>query len=123
MRILIVDDSSTMRRIVSNIVNQFGVEKDSICEADDGLRALNLSKQNQYDLIITDWNMPNLNGLELVQKLRAEGSNNRGTKIIMLTTEGGKQEVVSALKNGANDYVVKPINPQVLQEKLKKYLI
>ena len=72
MKILIVDDSSTMRRIIGNVVMQLGFNKENYDEAEDGLKAWNLLKENNYDVILTDWNMPNMNGLELVKKVRME---------------------------------------------------
>ena len=117
MKILIVDDSSTMRRIIGNVVMQLGIEKDNFDEAEDGIKAWNLLQNNQYDVILTDWNMPNMNGLELVKKIRSEGQH-KTTPIIMITTEGGKGEVITALKAGVNNYIVKPFNAEVLKEKL-----
>lgn len=117
MKILIVDDSSTMRRIIGNVVMQLGVDKENFDEAEDGLKAWNLLSNKKYDVILTDWNMPNMNGLELVKKVRSEG-NHKTTPIIMITTEGGKGEVITALKAGVNNYIVKPFNAQVLKEKL-----
>ena len=117
MRILIVDDSSTMRRIIGNVVMQLGIERDNFDEAEDGLKAWNMLSGKQYDVILTDWNMPNMNGLELVKKIRAEG-NHKNTPIIMITTEGGKSEVITALKAGVNNYIVKPFNAEILKEKL-----
>lgn len=117
MRILIVDDSSTMRRIIGNVVMQLGIDKENFDEAEDGLKAWNLLSNKKYDVILTDWNMPNMNGLELVKKVRAEG-NHKTTPIIMITTEGGKAEVITALKAGVNNYIVKPFNAQILKEKL-----
>lgn len=117
MKILIVDDSSTMRRIIGNVVMQLGIEKESFDEAEDGLKAWNMLSNKQYDVILTDWNMPNMNGLELVKKIRAEG-NHKTTPIIMITTEGGKSEVITALKAGVNNYIVKPFNAEILKDKL-----
>jgi len=117
MRILIVDDSSTMRRIIGNVVMQLGIERDNFDEAEDGLKAWNMLSGKQYDVILTDWNMSNMNGLELVKKIRAEG-NHKNTPIIMITTEGGKSEVITALKAGVNNYIVKPFNAEILKEKL-----
>jgi len=117
MKILIVDDSSTMRRIIGNVVMQLGFSRDDFDEAEDGLKAWKQLVETQYDIILTDWNMPNMNGLELVKKVRAEG-NHQKTPIIMITTEGGKGEVVTALKAGVNNYIVKPFSAEVLKEKL-----
>jgi two-component system chemotaxis response regulator CheY len=118
MRILIVDDSSTMRRIIGNVVQQLGIKKDNFDEAVDGLDAWNQFQQNQYDVVLTDWNMPNMNGLELVKKIR---SVNKKIPIVMITTEGGKGEVITALKAGVNNYIVKPFNAETLKAKLDPF--
>jgi two-component system chemotaxis response regulator CheY len=117
MKILIVDDSSTMRRIIGNVVMQLGFAKEDFEEAEDGLKAWKILSEAHYDVILTDWNMPNMNGLELVKKVRSEGTHQK-TPIIMITTEGGKSEVIAALKAGVNNYIVKPFNAEVLKEKL-----
>jgi len=118
MRILIVDDSSTMRRIIGNVVQQLGVKKGDFDEAADGVEAWKILETNgQYDVILTDWNMPNMNGLELVKKIRAGGAHQK-TPIVMITTEGGKSEVITALKAGVNNYIVKPFSADILKEKL-----
>lgn len=121
MKILIVDDSSTMRRIIGNVVMQLGFTKENFDEAEDGVKAWKLLSENTYDVILTDWNMPNMNGLDLVKKTRAEGNHTK-VPIIMITTEGGKGEVITALKAGVNNYIVKPFTPQVLKEKLEYVL-
>ena len=117
MKILIVDDSSTMRRIIGNVVMQLGFAKDNFDEAEDGLKAWKLLSEAHYDVILTDWNMPNMNGLELVKKIRSEGTHQK-TPIIMITTEKKKNEVITALKSGVNNYIVKPFSAEVLKEKL-----
>lgn len=117
MKILIVDDSSTMRRIIGNVVMQLGFAKDNFDEAENGVKAWKLLSEAHYDVILTDWNMPNMNGLELVKKIRSEGTHQK-TPIIMITTEGGKNEVITALKSGVNNYIVKPFSAEVLKEKL-----
>ncbi len=118
MKVLIVDDSSTMRRIIGNVVGQLGIPKEDFDEAEDGVVAWKLLAQNTYDIVLTDWNMPNMNGLQLVQKIRGEGSTHRTVPIIMITTEGGKSEVITALKAGVNNYIVKPFSADILKEKL-----
>ena len=107
-----------MRRIIGNVVMQLGFTKDSFDEAEDGVKAWKLLSEGRYDVILTDWNMPNMNGLELVKKVRGEGGVHQKTPIIMITTEGGKGEVITALKAGVNNYIVKPFNAEVLKEKL-----
>ncbi len=118
MRVLIVDDSSTMRRIIGNVVQQLGIKKEEFEEAEDGVVAWKLLGESTFDVILTDWNMPNMNGLQLVQKVRAEGGAHKRTPIIMITTEGGKGEVITALKAGVNNYIVKPFSADILKEKL-----
>ena len=116
MRILIVDDSTTMRRIIGNVVQQLGVAKDDYDEAEDGVVAWKLFQDNNnYDVVLTDWNMPNMNGLELVKTIRGV---DKKVPIVMITTEGGKGEVITALKAGVNNYIVKPFSAEILKEKL-----
>lgn len=120
MKILVVDDSSTMRRIIKNTLNHLGYK--DLLEAEDGAMAWETMTQNgDIGVLITDWNMPNMNGLELVKKVRAE-QKYADMPIIMVTTEGGKTEVITALKAGVNNYIVKPFTPQVLKEKLEAVL-
>jgi len=117
MRVLIVDDSSTMRRIIGNVVQQLGIKKEDFEEAEDGVVAWKLLEESKFDVVLTDWNMPNMNGLQLVQKIRGGGQHVK-TPIIMITTEGGKGEVITALKAGVNNYIVKPFSADILKEKL-----
>lgn len=120
MKFLVVDDSSTMRRIIKNTLGRLG-HKD-ILEAEDGAVAWKLmGEHTDIDILVTDWNMPEMNGLELVKKVRAE-QKYEDMPIIMVTTEGGKTEVITALKAGVNNYIVKPFTPQVLKEKLEAVL-
>jgi len=118
MKILVVDDSLTMRRIVGNTVVQAGFPKESYDEAADGAQAMELLKANSYDLVLTDWNMPVMNGLELVHAIRKDPAL-KGIPIIMITTEGAKTEVITALKAGVNNYIVKPFTADVLKEKIQ----
>ncbi|TKI68692.1 response regulator [Sulfurimonas crateris] len=116
MKLLVVDDSSTMRRIIKNTLSRLGYE--NVFEGEDGLQGWNIMDQHpDIEMLITDWNMPEMNGLELVKKVRAD-SRFINLPIIMVTTEGGKAEVITALKAGVNNYIVKPFTPQVLKEKL-----
>lgn len=117
---LIVDDSSTMRRIIKNTLQRLGYE--DILEAEHGLQAWEIMDSiGGIGVLITDWNMPEMNGLDLVKKVRADGRF-ADMPIIMVTTEGGKAEVITALKAGVNNYIVKPFTPQVLKEKLEVVL-
>lgn len=118
-KILIVDDSSTMRRIIKNTLMRLGFEH--LIEAENGLEAWTTISKYKVDVLITDWNMPVMSGLELVKRVRAEEKYNH-VPIIMITTEGGKSEVITALKAGVNNYIVKPFTPQVLNDKLSDVL-
>ncbi|MFW5989794.1 MAG: response regulator, partial [Campylobacterales bacterium] len=110
MKLLVVDDSSTMRRIIKNTLSRLGYTE--ILEAEDGAKAWEImSDENSgVGILITDWNMPEMNGLELVKKVRSE-QRYKDVPIIMVTTEGGKAEVITALKAGVNNYIVKPFTP------------
>ena len=116
MKLLVVDDSSTMRRIIKNTLTRLGYK--DILEGADGVEGWEqIDKNPDIGTLITDWNMPNMNGLEFVKKVRADARFSE-LPIIMVTTEGGKAEVITALKAGVNNYIVKPFTPQVLKEKL-----
>lgn len=120
MKLLVVDDSSTMRRIIKNTLQRLGY--DDILEAEHGLQAWELLDTiDDINILITDWNMPEMNGLDLVKKVRGD-QRFIDIPIIMVTTEGGKAEVITALKAGVNNYIVKPFTPQVLKEKLEAVL-
>lgn len=120
MKLLVVDDSSTMRRIIKNTLQRLGHQ--DVLEGADGVEGWTVLNANpDIDMLITDWNMPEMNGLELIKKVRAD-SRFADLPIIMVTTEGGKAEVITALKAGVNNYIVKPFTPQVLKEKLAAVL-
>ena len=120
LKLLVVDDSSTMRRIIKNTLQRLGYE--DILEAEHGVEAWQIMDSTEgIQVLITDWNMPEMNGLELVKKVRAD-ERYTSIPIIMVTTEGGKAEVITALKAGVNNYIVKPFTPQVLKEKLEVVL-
>ena len=116
MKLLVVDDSSTMRRIIKNTLARLGYK--DVLEGADGVEGWSALDSNpDVEMLITDWNMPEMNGLELVKKVRSD-ERFKDLPIIMVTTEGGKAEVITALKAGVNNYIVKPFTPQVLKEKL-----
>jgi len=116
MKILILDDSKTMLRIISNTLKSLGyTDITTGLDGEEGLIAFN---SNKFDLIITDWNMPNMNGLEFICAVRKL---DKEIPIIMVTTEGGKKEVIIALKAGVNNYIVKSFTPAVLKEKLEVF--
>jgi two-component system, chemotaxis family, chemotaxis protein CheY len=113
--ILIVDDSSTMRRILRLTLGRCGYN--TVDEAQNGVEGLKKAQEKQFDCVITDWNMPEMDGLDMVQKLRTL-PNYAQIPILMVTTEGGKQEVVEALTRGVNSYIVKPFTEDVLKGKM-----
>jgi len=116
LKLVVVDDSSTMRRIIKNTLARLGYK--DVLEGEDGVKGWEVLDANpDVGMLITDWNMPEMNGLELVKKTRAD-ERFKDLPIIMVTTEGGKAEVITALKAGVNNYIVKPFTPQVLKEKL-----
>ena len=113
--VLIVDDSSTMRKIISRSLRQAGLPVDDIFEAGDGIEGLNALAANKVDLILSDINMPNMDGLEFVKTVRGNGNN---TPIVMITTEGGEDIIKDAISSGASDSIKKPFTPDQLNEKL-----
>lgn len=113
--VLIVDDSSTMRKIISRSLRQAGLPVDEIFEAGDGIEGLNVLSGKSVDLILSDINMPNMDGLEFIKQARANGCK---APIVMITTEGGEDILKQALENGASDSIKKPFTPDQLNEKL-----
>jgi len=117
--IITVDDSSTMRRIIRNTLQKLGFIH--ILEAENGVEALEVMSKNKVDIIITDWNMPEMDGLTYVKEIRKNPAYDE-TPILMITTEAAKEDILIALKSGVNNYVVKPFTPDILQEKVFKLL-
>ncbi|AJE04360.1 response regulator [Geobacter pickeringii] len=113
--VLIVDDSSTMRKIISRSLRQAGLPVDEIFEAGDGIEGLNVLSGKSVDLILSDINMPNMDGLEFIKQARANGNK---APIVMITTEGGEDILKQAMDNGASDSIKKPFTPEQLNEKL-----
>jgi len=117
MKIMLVDDSRTIRNIEKNVLSQLGYT--DIMEAGDGVEALSQLETGMPDLFLIDWNMPNMDGLTLVKKIREQDKN---VPIIMVTTEAEKTRVVEAIKAGVNNYVVKPFTTETLGGKIKQTL-
>ena len=117
--IITVDDSSTMRRIIKNTLQKLGFE--TILEAGNGLEALEVMSKNTVDMVVTDWNMPEMDGLTFVKAVRAKDEY-KDLPILMITTEAAKEDILTALRSGVNNYVVKPFTPETLQEKVFKLL-
>jgi two-component system chemotaxis response regulator CheY len=119
IKILIVDDFATMRRILKNILKQLGFK--NIVEADDGTTAWDVLEGQKIDLIISDWNMPKMTGLEFLKKVR-ETDAYKGKPFLMVTAEAQKQNVIEAVQAGVSNYVVKPFTAEAISEKLEKIL-
>jgi len=119
LRFLVVDDCSTMRRIVKNLLQELGYA--NVQEADDGSTALPMLKSGNFDFVITDWNMPQLPGLELLKAVRAD-PNLKHLPVLMVTAEAKREQIVEAAQAGVSGYVIKPFTAQILGEKLAKIL-
>jgi len=117
MKILVVDDFSTMRRIIKNLLKDLGFT--SIQEADDGNTALPMLVQGDFDFVVTDWNMPGMQGIDLLRAIRAD-ENLKHLPVLMVTAEAKKEQIVAAAQAGVNGYVVKPFTAATLKEKLEK---
>ena len=117
IRILIVDDFSTMRRIIKNILKQLGYE--NVEEAENGADAYEKLDGEKFDFVITDWNMPVMDGLGLLKKIRTD-PDQKHIPVLMVTAEAEKDKVVTAIQAGVNNYVVKPFTAEVLKEKMDK---
>nr|WP_133005965.1 chemotaxis response regulator CheY [Marinobacter sp. JH2] len=117
MKILIVDDFSTMRRIIKNLLRDLGFTNTD--EADDGNTALPMLKNGQYDFLVTDWNMPGMSGFDLLKAVRAD-ENLKNLPVLMVTAEAKRDQIVAAAQAGVNGYVVKPFTAAVLKEKIEK---
>ena len=118
MKFLVVDDSSTMRRIVVNSLQRIGFA--DCVEAADGQEALALFDQS-VKFVITDWNMPNMTGTELAQALRAR-EDGKHVPILMVTARSVREDIITAMEAGVNNYIVKPFTPQILKEKIDALL-
>jgi two-component system chemotaxis response regulator CheY len=117
MSVLIVDDFATMRRILRNILKQIGFH--DISEAEDGKTALTELKKKKCDLILCDWNMPEMSGLELLNTMKSDDGL-KGVPFVMVTAEAQKDNILEAIKAGVNSYVVKPFTAETIEVKLKK---
>jgi two-component system chemotaxis response regulator CheY len=117
MKILVVDDFSTMRRIITNVLKQIGFE--NIHEAEDGAKALNILQQEKIDFVITDWNMPQMSGLDLLKAIRADPER-KDTPVLMVTAESLQENIVAAAQAGVNNYIIKPFDASTLSAKINK---
>ena len=117
MKVLVVDDFATMRRIVKNILKEIGFK--NIVEADDGLTALEVLKKDKIDLVLADWNMPRMTGLDLLKAVRSDESLKK-TPFVMVTAEAQKSCVLEAVQAGVSNYVVKPFTANTVRQKLEQ---
>jgi two-component system, chemotaxis family, chemotaxis protein CheY len=117
MKILVVDDFSTMRRIIKNLLRDLGYTNTH--EADDGLTALPMLQAGTYDFLVTDWNMPGMQGIDLLKAVRADPKL-ASLPVLMVTAESKRDQIVEAAQAGVNGYIVKPFTAQTLKEKLDK---
>jgi two-component system, chemotaxis family, chemotaxis protein CheY len=118
-RFLIVDDFSTMRRIVRNLLKEIGFANAE--EAEDGQVALSMLKATKFDFVVSDINMPNMNGFELLKNIRSDDSL-KGIPVLMVTAEAKKEDIVAAAQGGASGYIVKPFTKATLEEKVQKIM-
>ncbi len=116
-KFLVVDDFSTMRRIVRNLLKELGFT--NVQEAEDGVEALNKLRNESFDFVVSDWNMPNMSGLDMLREIRADAAL-KHLPVLMVTAEAKKENIILAAQTGASGYVVKPFTAATLDEKLKK---
>jgi two-component system chemotaxis response regulator CheY len=117
MKILVVDDFSTMRRIVKNILRQLNFV--NILEADDGTTALEVLQKDKVDLVVSDWNMPKMTGLELLKAIRIDDAL-KHIPFLMVTAEAQQENIIEAVKSGVNNYIVKPFTAETLSQKINQ---
>jgi two-component system chemotaxis response regulator CheY len=117
MKMLVVDDFSTMRRIIKNLLKDLGFT--NVQEADDGTTALLMLVRGDFDFVVTDWNMPGMQGIDLLRAIRAN-DNLKHLPVLMVTAEAKKEQIVAAAQAGVNGYVIKPFTAATLKEKLEK---
>lgn len=117
IKILVVDDFPTMRRIIRNLLKDLGFE--NVDEAEDGAQGLEKLRNSSFDLVVSDWNMPNMDGLEMLQAIREDPGLSK-LPVLMVTAEAKKENIIAAAQAGANGYVVKPFTAATLEEKLNK---
>jgi len=120
-KILIIDDSKVMRNIHKNTLKEHDIDETRFLEAENGAQALNLLMNNEVDFIIIDWNMPQMDGMQFVTKIRADAKYEK-VPIIMVTSEAARENVMQAVKAGVTNYVVKPITGERLWQKFKDYI-
>ncbi len=117
LKFLVVDDFATMRRIIRNLLKELGFN--NVDEAEDGVNALQKLRNEQFDFVVSDWNMPNMTGIDLLRAIRAEPAW-KGLPVLMVTAENNRDQIIAAAQAGVNGYIVKPFTAVTLKEKLTK---
>ena len=117
MHVLVVDDFATMRRIITNVLRQLGYEH--IMEAEDGTKALQILETEKVDFVITDWNMPQMSGLDLLKAIRAS-EDKKHIPVLMVTAEAMQENIIKAAQAGVNNYIIKPFDAKTLSDKINK---
>ena len=117
MHVLVVDDFATMRRIITNVLRQLGFE--NILEAEDGTKALQILETEKVDFVITDWNMPQMSGLDLLKAIRAS-EDKKHIPVLMVTAEAMQENIIKAAQAGVNNYIIKPFDAKTLSDKINK---
>lgn len=119
VKVLVVDDSAVMRKVTIGALGAMNIAAENISQAEDGVQAVKSASENQFDIILMDWNMPNMLGIDAVKAIRDSGNK---TPILMVTTEGEKSNVVKAIQAGANNYLVKPFNAEDLRDRISQMI-
>ncbi|MDK2954619.1 MAG: two-component system, chemotaxis family, chemotaxis protein CheY [Desulfovibrionales bacterium] len=117
LTVLVVDDFRTMRSVIKNILKQIDIT--NVLEAHNGAKALDVLHENAVDLILSDWNMPRMTGIDFLRAVRADGDL-RELPFVMVTAEGMRENIVEAIQAGANGYIIKPFTPDQLREKIER---
>ena len=120
-KVIVVDDTSMMRQIIKNNLKQLGFEQSNLVDAADGEQALKKINEDTFDLVIADWNMPRMTGINLLKAIRADGAL-KELPFLMVTVEADKEKIMEAVQAGVNQYIVKPFNATQLEEKIKEIL-
>ena len=118
-KVIVVDDSSVMRQIIKNNLKQLGFEQSNLVDAEDGEQALKKMNEDTIDLVISDWNMPRMTGIDLLKAIRGDGAL-KELPFLMVTSEADKEKIMEAVQAGVNQYIVKPFNATQLEEKIKE---
>ena len=118
-KVMVVDDSSVMRQIIKNNLKQLGFDQSNLLDAEDGQEALKKINEDEVDLVISDWNMPRMTGIDFLKAVRSDGSL-KELPFLMVTSEADKEKIMEAVQAGVNQYIVKPFNATQLEEKIRE---